>query len=103
MHRKWISPFLYSFKLEEKERDNLNKVILFAMNTDIRKDAEKYKLLDSVENIENYLAETNNNPNARIVKFLKAIKKDPDVLNRNLEDIPISCGLTHYQQIEKKT
>lgn len=101
-YRKWLRPFLFSFSLPLERREKINLLVTLAMNTHIRRDMEKYVMLDDIDKLEQYLSKESNNPSARVIRMLKTVKKDPRLLDGDLKNIPKLSGIDFFPPIEKK-
>lgn len=101
-YRRWVRPFLFSLKLPIEQRNRIGDLVNFAMNTHVRKDAEKYQLLDNDTQLKEYLNDENNNPSIRMKKMLRIVKNNPNLLNGDINDIPKLSGISFFQPVEKK-
>lgn len=94
-YKEYLDKMLFIFDFTQEERDFFSgKISYIVLETGIRRNAVKDKILSDSKKLKEYLENDNNNPNKRLEKVIVAIEKNKELLLKDNETIAKAAGIT---------
>jgi hypothetical protein len=102
-YKQYLSPLNFAFDFSDEDRNAfLSKVNWLAMETGIRKALKEENLLTDLIKFENYLVDSNNNPNARLLRLCNTLKNNPSLLRNDNRTIALASNIIYFEPAIKE-
>lgn len=97
-----LEEFEFVFDIPKKKQNLFQqKIANIALETNLREAVVKNDLLTSVDNLESYLNDEDNNPDIRMRKLIAAVHDDVDIVELELEDLTSKASVKFFPVSEK--
>jgi len=98
-----FNKLMFAFDMQQRYRDFFTgKISQLAMETGLRKFLYEQNLLKDPDKLKKYLADENNNPDARLNKMLKTLRYKEWIVTKSIPEIAKACDITYFEPATKE-
>lgn len=98
-----LAEFAHIHKASKSHREHfMTKASALAMTNGFRQHAAGLDLLASTSSLNEYLADPNNSPDARLRKILELLRHKPWAITKSLEEIANLAGIAYFEPATKE-